>query len=80
MKAINLQIVLHELVDLHNGGFVTASITVVGSGENGHDVALVSPIVSIHDQLMGTSDSGQVVRVIELLRDVLTERVASATG
>ena len=74
------EIILHELVDLHYGGLVSTSIAVVRRRENCHDVALVRPIVAIHDQLMGTGNSRQVIGVIELLGDVLTEAVAGTTG
>ena len=59
--------VLHELVDLHDGGLVTATVAVVGRGEDGDDIAIVRPIVAIHDQLMRSCDHLQVVRVIEVL-------------
>ena len=55
------EIILHELVDLHYGGFVTASVAVVGRGEDRHDVALVRPVVAVHDQLMGAGDARQVI-------------------
>ena len=74
------EIILDELVNLHYGGFVTASVAVVGCGENRDDVALVCPVVSVHDKLMRTCDSSQAVRVVELLRDVLSEGVTSASG
>lgn len=74
------EIILDELVDLHYGSLVSASVAVVGSREDCDDVALVSPVVSVHDQLMGTCDSGQPVRVVELLGDILTERVTSSSG
>ena len=34
------------------------------------------PVVAIHDELMGARDSRQVVRVVELLANVLSEAVA----
>jgi len=74
------EIILDELVNLHYGGLVTASVAVVGCGENRDDVALVSPVVPVHDKLMRTCDSSQAVRVVELLRDVLSEGVTSASG
>ena len=55
------EIILHELVDLHYGGFVTASVAVVGRGEDRDDVALVRPVVSVHDQLMGSCNPCEVV-------------------
>jgi len=69
------EIILHELVDFHYGGLVTAPIAVVGCGENGDYVAFVRPVVAIHDELVGARDSCQVVRVVELLANVLPEAV-----
>lgn len=43
-----LQVELHMLVDGHNSGLVTASITVVWCRENCDNVAVVGPVVSIH--------------------------------
>jgi len=74
------EIILHELVDLHYGSFVTAAVAVVGSGEDRHDVALVRPVVPVHDELMGARDSCQVIGVVELLGDVLAEAVAGTSG
>jgi len=73
------EIIFHELVDLHDGGLVTATVAVVGRRENCDNITLVRPVVSVHDKLMGASDPGQVIGVVELLGDVLTEAVASAT-
>lgn len=74
------EVVFHVFVDLHNGGLVSASVAVVGGGEHRDDVALMGPVVSVHHELMGSCDSSQVVGVVELLRDVLAEGVASTTG
>ena len=76
---LNLQIIFHELVDLHDGSLVSASVAVVGGREDSHYVALVGPVVSVHDQLMGPRDPREVVRVVELLRDVLAEGVAGTS-
>jgi len=48
--------VFHKLINFHDGCFVTASITIVRGGEDGDDVSVVRPVVSIHDKLMGTSN------------------------
>ena len=74
------EIILDELVNLHYGGLVTTSVAVVGCGEDRDDVALVCPVVAVHDKLMGARDSSQAVRVVKLLRDVLSEGVTSASG
>jgi len=68
--------VFHELIDLHNGGLVTASVAVVRSREHCDDVPVVRPVVAIHHKLMCSCDELQVIRVIELLRDILTKRVS----
>jgi len=71
--------VAHVLVDLHDGSLVSASVAVVGSREDGHHVLLVSPVVSLHDQLMSSADQSQAVVAIEGLRDVLAKGVASSS-
>jgi len=55
------EVILHEFVDLHNGCFVAAAVAVVRCREDCDDVALVRPVVPIHDQLMRASDTRQVV-------------------
>ena len=71
--------VLHELVDFHNGSLVTASIAVVRGGEHGHHIPLMGPVVSVHHKLMSTRYQLQSVCVVELFRDVLSERVPSTS-
>ena len=75
----HLQIILHKFVDLHNCRLITASVAVIGGWEDSHDVSLVRPVVAIHDELMGASNARQVIRVVELLGDVLTKTVAGAS-
>lgn len=75
----HLQIILHKFVDLHNCSLITTSVAVIGSREDGHDVSLMCPVVAVHDELMGASDTSQVVRVVELLRNVLTKTVAGTS-
>ena len=72
--------VFHELVHFHDGCFVTATVAVVGCGEDGDDVAVVGPVVTVHHKLMGACYQFQVIRVVELLRYVLAEGVAGSTG
>ena len=67
------EIVLHELIDFHDCSLVAASVAVVRGGEYRDHVALMGPVVSIHNQLMGPCNSCEVIGVVELLRDVLTE-------
>ena len=74
---MDLQIILHELVDFHYCCLVAASVAVVGRGEDRHDVPLVSPVIPVHDQLMCTCNPRQAIRVVELLRNILTETITS---
>ena len=77
---MDLQIILHELVDLHYCCLVAASVAVVGRGEDRHNVPLVRPVIPVHNQLMCTRNSRQAIRVVELLRNILTETITSAAG
>ena len=76
---LNLQIIFHEFVDLHDCSLVSASVAVVRGREDSDHVAFVGPVVSVHDQLMGPRDPREIVGVVELLRDVLAEGVASTS-
>jgi hypothetical protein len=74
------EVELHELINFHNSCFVTTSVAVVGSGEDGDYVSFVSPVVAVHDQLMSSSYSDEAIGVVELLRDILSERITSSSG
>ena len=63
------------VVHFHDRGLVTASVAVVGSRKDGHDHAIVLPLVPFHDQLVRPCDEVQAVDVSELLRNILAERV-----
>lgn len=67
-------------VNLHDCGLVSAAVTVIGSREYRDDVSVLTPVVTFHDQLMGTSDQRQTVVVVKSLADVLAESVASTSG
>lgn len=47
--------------------------------EDGHHVPVLGPVVALHYQLMGASDKGQAIVMVESLRDVLAEGVAGTT-
>lgn len=74
-----LQCIFHELVNFHNGSFVSASVAVVGGGEHSHYVSLVRPVVTIHHQLMSTRDKLQVIGMVELFGNILTKGVTCTT-
>ena len=59
---------------------ISTSVAVVGGREDGDDVPVVGPVVSLHDQLVGPGHQVQPVAVVERLGDVLTEGVARPAG
>lgn len=71
--------VLHEFIDLHDGGLITASVAVVWSWENSDNISVVRPIITVHYKLMCSSDELQVIWMIELLWDILSKRVTSTS-
>ena len=75
----NLQITFHEFVNLHDSSFITASVAIIWGGKDSDYIALVCPVVSVHDQLMGSCNPCEVVWVVELLWNVLAERVTSTS-
>lgn len=75
-KSNNVQVLLHLLIDLHHGGLVAAAIAVVRRGEDGHDIVVLTPVVTLHHELMSACDEREAVVVVELFRDVLAEGVA----
>eukprot|EP00401_Gymnodinium_catenatum_P017940 CAMPEP_0117606598 /NCGR_PEP_ID=MMETSP0784-20121206/79793_1 /TAXON_ID=39447 /ORGANISM="" /LENGTH=264 /DNA_ID=CAMNT_0005409681 /DNA_START=21 /DNA_END=816 /DNA_ORIENTATION=+ len=70
--------VLQVLVDFHHGSLVAAPIAVVWRREDRDHVAVVAPVVTLHDKLVCAGDELQSVRMVELLRDVLAESIAGA--
>ena len=75
-----LQGIFHGILQLQYGGLIAAPVAVVGSGENGDHVVIVTPVESFHDQLVGSGHQNEFVGVIESLGNILSEGVASSTG
>lgn len=44
--------ILEVFVDLHNGRLIRTSVAIVGSTEDRDDILLMTPIVSLHYELM----------------------------
>jgi len=73
-----LEEILHVLINLQDRRLIPAPIAVVGGGEYGDDIPIMAPAISLHDELMGAGDEGEVVAVVEGFRDVLAKGVAGA--
>ena len=44
------------IVNFHNRGLVTASVTIVGCREDSDDGSVVLPLITLHDQLVGSGN------------------------
>lgn len=73
-RRIELQEVeFHKFVNFHDCSFVAATVAVVGCGEDRDYISLVRPVIATHNELMGSRNTYQVIRVIKLLTNILAE-------
>ena len=64
------------LIDLHDRCLVSTSVAVVWRREDRDNIAILRPVVTLHNQLMSSSDQRKTVVVVERFRDILAERVS----
>src|SRR4051794_792439 len=64
------------LVNFHYCGLIAASVAVVWRTKDRDHVSVLTPIISLHHQLMCSRYQRQAVVVVEGLRNVLAECVA----
>ena len=67
------------IIYFHNGRLITTAVAIVGSRKNSHNLAIVLPLITFHDQLMGASNKVEAVNVRKLFRNVLAKGVTSST-
>jgi len=53
--------VLQGVIQLHNGSLVPTAIAVVGRGEDGDNISVMGPVVTLHHQLMCPCDQCESV-------------------
>lgn len=76
----NVESTFHVVVDVQNGGDVTTSVTIVGSGPHGDEVGVLEPVLeAIHNKLMSTSNQVNVVNVVELRGNLGSKKPSSTT-
>ena len=75
-RRFGLVIVIH----LHDGGLIAAPIAVIRCAEYGNDVLVVTPIVSLHYELVRPRHERQTVPLVKLFAHILTKREARTTG
>jgi hypothetical protein len=68
------------LIDVQDGGYITASIAVVWSGPDCHEVLVLEPVLeTIHDKLMCSGNQRNIVNVIEFCGDLGTKEPSSSS-
>lgn len=72
--------VLQCVVEFHYGCLVPTTVTVVGRREYCYHISVMTPVVSLHDELMRARHECESIRVVERLGDVLAESVTGAPG
>ena len=71
----DVEVALHLLIDVEDGGDVSTSVAVVGCRPNGDEVLVFEPVSeAVHDQLMGSSDEFEIVDVVKLGGDAGAEK------
>lgn len=58
--------IFEMFVDLHDRALIAAPVTVVRSTEDGNYIFLMTPVVTLHYELMGPRNKRQAIIVIEL--------------
>lgn len=64
------------LINLHDRRLVTTSVAVVWRREDRDNITILRPVVTLHNQLMSSSDQRETVVVVERFRDILAKRVS----
>ena len=67
--------VFESIVQLHDRGLIAAAVAVVWSREDGDDIPVMWPVVSLHHQLVSSADQRQSIRMVERLGYVLRKSV-----
>lgn len=75
----DVQGIFQMLINLHDRCLVTASVAVVWRGEDGDNITILGPVVTLHHQLVSSSHQCQAIVVVERFRDILSERVSSSS-
>ena len=70
--------VFDRVINLHNCGLITASVTIIRGRKASDDTSIVLPLVTFHHQLVRAGNEMQPVDVGKLLGDVLAKGVASS--
>mmetsp|Transcript_26881 Transcript_26881/g.69114 ORF Transcript_26881/g.69114 Transcript_26881/m.69114 type:complete len:273 (-) Transcript_26881:430-1248(-) len=71
--------VFQHFIKLKDSSLITASVAVIRSRKYGHNIMIVGPFKTFHDQLVSSYNQTKAIHVVELLRDILTKSVACAT-
>jgi hypothetical protein len=70
--------VLEVIVQFHDSCLIAASVAVIRRRENCHHLTLMAPIITLHDQLMGSGNQSEAVSVVKSFAYILPKGVTSA--
>jgi hypothetical protein len=70
---------IHQKVDAPCARVSESLSDIIRRREDGDDILLVTPIISLHHELMCARDERESIVMIELLADILSERVAGSS-
>ena len=67
-------------VKIKNGGHISTPIAIVGRAPNGDQSFVKMLLIPLHNQLMRSEDSVNIIFVVEFLDDIFSEEKACASG
>jgi hypothetical protein len=66
---------IHGIIDFHDCGLISASVTIVRGRENRHHLPVVLPLIPFHDKLVCAWNKMKSVNVSKLLGNVLSKGI-----
>lgn len=72
--------IFKSIIQFHDGSLVATAIAVVWCTKDGDNIPIMTPVVSLHNKLMGSGDQGKTVGMVESFGDVLSKSVSSTSG
>lgn len=76
---ILLQASFQMVINFHYGSLVAASVAIVWGRKKGDHRMILSPVIAIHDKLVGPCDHLETIALVKCLRDVHPKSIACAS-
>lgn len=72
------EILLHVFPNFQYGSHIPTSVTVVRSAKDCHHILFLTPIITLHDKLVGSWDESEPIGMVELGCYVLSKSITSS--